>query len=139
MSDNNDFGAFLSGFIIGGLVGAAVALLMAPQAGEETRTLIRERGVEYRNLAIERAEAARQQAEEAALQARHRAEELAATARTRAEELANVTREKAVQLQERGQVVLDEQKERLTSAIEAGKKAAQRTTTPAAEPPAEEV
>ena len=33
MSDKNgDFGAFVSGFLIGGLVGAAVALLFAPQS-----------------------------------------------------------------------------------------------------------
>ena len=43
MSDNNEFGSFLSGFLVGGLVGAAVALLMAPQSGEETRTLIGEK------------------------------------------------------------------------------------------------
>ena len=42
MGDNNsDFGAFLAGFVIGGLVGAATALLLAPQSGEETRTIIR--------------------------------------------------------------------------------------------------
>ena len=36
MSDNNDeFGAFLVGFIVGGLSGAVVALLFAPQSGEE--------------------------------------------------------------------------------------------------------
>ena len=40
---DSDFGAFFSGFLIGGLVGAAVALLMAPQSGEETRTLIRDK------------------------------------------------------------------------------------------------
>ena len=38
MSDSdNEIGAFLTGFIIGGLVGAAVALITAPQSGEETR------------------------------------------------------------------------------------------------------
>jgi gas vesicle protein len=50
MSDRNgDFGAFVSGFVIGGLVGAAVALLMAPQSGEETRTLIRDKGIELKD------------------------------------------------------------------------------------------
>ena len=39
-NNDSDFGAFISGFLIGGLVGAAVALLMAPQSGEETRTMI---------------------------------------------------------------------------------------------------
>ena len=34
---DSDFGAFLAGFFVGGLIGAAVALLIAPQSGEETR------------------------------------------------------------------------------------------------------
>jgi gas vesicle protein len=41
MSDNsNDLGAFLAGFVIGGLVGAATALILTPQSGEETRSQI---------------------------------------------------------------------------------------------------
>lgn len=41
MSDNsNDLGAFLAGFVIGGLVGAATALILTPQSGQETRSLI---------------------------------------------------------------------------------------------------
>ncbi|MGH2607283.1 MAG: YtxH domain-containing protein, partial [Anaerolineales bacterium] len=50
MSDrDSDFGAFFSGFVIGGLVGAAVALLMAPQSGEETRHMIRDKGIELKD------------------------------------------------------------------------------------------
>jgi gas vesicle protein len=53
MSDRNEnesgFGAFLAGFIIGGLVGAAVALILAPQSGEDTRTQFSARGVEWRD------------------------------------------------------------------------------------------
>ena len=49
MSDNdNEIGAFLTGFIIGGLVGAAVALISAPQSGAEKRAQIRERSIEQR-------------------------------------------------------------------------------------------
>jgi gas vesicle protein len=47
MSDSSaDFGAFVAGFLIGGLVGAATALLLAPQSGEETRAAIRDRSIE---------------------------------------------------------------------------------------------
>ncbi len=57
MSNNNDresgFGAFLAGFIIGGLVGAAVAVVLAPQSGEETRSKLAERSVEWRNIVNE--------------------------------------------------------------------------------------
>ena len=57
MSKNNDresgFGAFLAGFIIGGLVGAAVALVLAPQSGEETRNQLAEQSAEWRNMVNE--------------------------------------------------------------------------------------
>ena len=36
----NDLGAFLAGFVIGGLVGAAAAIILAPQSGQETRAQI---------------------------------------------------------------------------------------------------
>ncbi len=42
MSENssNDLGAFLAGFVIGGLIGAATAIILAPQSGRETRAQI---------------------------------------------------------------------------------------------------
>lgn len=51
--DGSGFGWFLFGFLMGGLVGAAVALAFAPQSGEETRRLLREKGVELRGRAEE--------------------------------------------------------------------------------------
>ncbi len=105
MSDRNgDFGAFVSGFVIGGLVGAAAALLLAPQSGEETRTLIRDKGIELKD-----------QVEQSAAETRAKAEELAQEARMRAEDL-----------QKRGQVILDEQKTKIEKAVESGKKAAKK-------------
>ena len=34
---NSGFGSFLAGVLIGGLIGAAIGLLLAPQTGEELR------------------------------------------------------------------------------------------------------
>ena len=34
---NSGFGSFLAGVVIGGLIGAALGLLLAPQTGEELR------------------------------------------------------------------------------------------------------
>ncbi len=88
MSDNDsEFGAFLAGFVIGGLVGAAVALLTAPQSGEETRTLIHDRSIELKDKAVEKAEAARIKAEAAADEARARADEITQMAKERATSL----------------------------------------------------
>lgn len=65
--DNNNgqsFLAFLIGLLVGGLVGAAVALLYAPQSGEETRAVIREKSIELKEQAAEQAAALREQAQQ---------------------------------------------------------------------------
>ncbi len=87
-SDSDEFGSFLVGFIVGGLTGAVVSLLFAPQSGEETRALIRDKSIELRDMAADSAEEALARAEAAAAEARARADELAKIARQRAEDLA---------------------------------------------------
>lgn len=59
MSDRNGVGLFFIGFILGGLVGALAALLYAPQSGEETRVLIKDKSIELRDKAQQTAEQAR--------------------------------------------------------------------------------
>lgn len=55
MSDNGgEFGSFLAGFVIGGLVGAAAALVLAPQSGAETRSQLTGRGREFVDASEER-------------------------------------------------------------------------------------
>jgi len=89
MSDNNsDFGAFVSGFLIGGLVGAAVSLLFAPQSGEETRTLIYDKGIELKD----------------------QAEGVIDDTRVRAEDLAKEAKLMAEDLQKRGKGIIEDQK-----------------------------
>ncbi|MFM8322896.1 MAG: YtxH domain-containing protein [Chloroflexota bacterium] len=101
MSDNNDFGTFFAGLIVGGLVGAAVALLMAPQSGEETRTVIRDKSIELKDRAGEYGADARTRAEQAYEDARVRADTAMEDLRLRADDLARSAREKASQLQEK--------------------------------------
>jgi gas vesicle protein len=110
-SDSDEFGAFLVGFIVGGLTGAVVSLLFAPQSGEETRALIRDKSIELRDRASESAEEALSRAEAAAAEARARAEVLAKQARTRADEWAKEARSRADDLarevRTRGEGALD--------------------------------
>ncbi len=40
---------FLIGVVVGGLVGSTIALLLAPEAGEELRAQLRERGQNFFN------------------------------------------------------------------------------------------
>lgn len=75
MADRDDFGAFLIGFVVGGLTGAVVALLFAPQSGEETRAVIKEKSIELRDKAAEQAEAIASKAEKFAGEAKLRGKE----------------------------------------------------------------
>ena len=109
MSDRDEFGAFLVGFIVGGLSGAVVALLFAPQSGEETRALIKDKSIELRDKAQITAE-----------EAIARAEAAAADARARADDLAR-------QLRERGHTVVEDVRERGKTAMDAVRSKVKRT------------
>ena len=52
MSGRNVFGAFLLGLLAGGVT----ALLLTPQTGEETRTLLKDKSMELRDKAQHSAE-----------------------------------------------------------------------------------
>jgi len=84
MADNdNSIGAFLAGIFIGGLVGAAAALLLAPQSGEETREQIREKSIELRD-----------RAEVSLDEARTRVGQSAETVRVKVDELSQQVKQK---------------------------------------------
>jgi gas vesicle protein len=73
MEDKSYGAEFFAGFIVGGLVGAAVAMLFAPQSGEETRALIRDKGIEIQERSVEMSDEARRRAKEYEAQAREKA------------------------------------------------------------------
>jgi len=85
---------FFAGLVIGGLVGATMAILMAPQSGEETRAQIREKSYELKHTAEETLADARARADVIMADARQRAEHIMADARTRAEAIQAQAREK---------------------------------------------
>ena len=45
-NDRNDAAGYLGWFLLGGVLGAAAALLMTPKTGRETREILAERGNE---------------------------------------------------------------------------------------------
>ena len=112
MSDRDEFGAFLVGFIVGGLTGAVVSLLFAPQSGEETRALIKDKSIELRDKAGVTAEEAIARAEAAAAEARARADEL------------------AKELGERGKIALEDARAKSKEAIDRGKVAVESIRKP---------
>ena len=81
---------FALGLIIGGLIGAAVALLYAPMAGEDTRRRVGERlgdlAEEAKGKASGVAESARERATGALGTARERVGEVTTTLRERVED-----------------------------------------------------
>ncbi len=111
MSDRDNFGAFLVGFIVGGLTGAVAALLLAPQSGEETRKYIKDKSIELYDKASDTVEMTYQQAQQTADEAVKAAESFLATAKARAEEL-----------QKQGQVILEEQKSKIEAKVKKGGK-----------------
>lgn len=112
MSDRDDFGSFLIGFTVGGLAGAVIALLFAPQSGTETRTLIKEKAIELKDVAGVKIEDAYAKAEAAAIQAR-----------TSFDELAKATKERGSEVVKSTQVILEEQREKVSQVIAPKKKA----------------
>jgi len=98
------FSSLVYGFVIGGLIGATVALLSAPQSGAETRHMIREKSGELRDKAKETAD-----------QTREKASRAIENARGKVEDVARTTREKAAHAMDRGAQTLEEGSHRMES------------------------
>jgi gas vesicle protein len=96
MSDNNDFFTFFTGMVIGGLVGAAAALLLAPASGEETRAVIRDKSIELKDKAVEYGQDVQLRAEKTLEDTREQLEVVLEDLRDRTNELSQIlSREQA--------------------------------------------
>ena len=100
------------GFIVGGLAGAAVAFLYAPQSGEETRQILIENGEKMKENALESI----QEAQDVALGKLNEAQ-------IRAEKVSREARQIFGQLQEIGQTTLEKEKEILEEGMAQAKTA----------------
>ena len=100
----------LRALLIGGLAGAGTMLLLAPQSGKKTRAQIQQKSIELRDQATETME-------DAVVQTGVKARQIKTGV--------HKARRQAEALQQRGQVMLDEQREHLSAAVEAGKTAVQ--------------
>jgi gas vesicle protein len=106
MSDNNDLGAFLAGFVIGGLVGAATALILAPQSGEDMRFQIGSKSRELRDVGGERMQQYREMADSYTRDYRDKAGHIISDTRSRVQDTGG-------RVQEQARIVLDTGKERV--------------------------
>ena len=93
----------VTGLLVGGLIGAGVALLMAPRSGEETRAEIREKAMEYRD------------------RTKDVVNETVSQAKSKAGELKEGVLEKAEDLKRRGKQTAAQQLDHMAQAAETGK------------------
>ncbi len=97
----------VAGLLIGGLVGAGVMLLLAPQSGKQTRAQIQQKSTELRDQASEAVDDA------------------VAQVRVKTRQITAGIGNKAKELQHGGQEMVVEQMDRLSAALDNGKKAVQ--------------
>jgi gas vesicle protein len=105
MSESKNFGAFVMGFIVGSLSGAIVSLLLAPQTGEETRQIIKDRAIELKDKGQSTFEETKKKAEEAYKEAlskgAQKGEETLETVEEEAQEAKKKVRRTAEKLEEK--------------------------------------
>ena len=98
-TQKSKFGSFFTGLVLGGLTGAVVSLMYAPQSGEDTRVLIRDRSTELKDKALTTAEETKE----------------------RAEDVLEQTRTRAIEFGHRGQELIEEQRHRVEQVLESVK------------------
>jgi len=141
MSENgSDRDSFLKGLLIGGAVGAIVALLFAPKSGKEFRADIKRKSEEavegskrVYGEARDKAQQIISEAVDKAQELREEASRQLANARAKAESLLTTAEEKAVGLSDSARGVVDsakndlsKKKDKLATAIGAGLDAAKK-------------
>jgi gas vesicle protein len=96
---------FLAGVLLGGLAGAGTMLLLAPRSGKKTRAKLEKKGQKLSKQTAKTIEGSVNQV------------------RARANEVTTNLQDQVDGLQQHGQDVVDAQKERWASVVEAGKTA----------------
>jgi gas vesicle protein len=101
---NNMTKTLVAGLVIGGLIGAAVMLFMAPDSGKKTLRKLQKKTMKLRENTMDTVE-------DAMKQARHRAGKVSAGVRKQTNRIAD-----------RSHDLLDEQRSRVTDAVQEGRK-----------------
>ncbi len=99
--------SFLGGLLVGSLAGGTAMLLLAPQSGKRTRTKIIQKSIELHDQTNDTVK-------DALAQTHHKARQIKTSVKNQAEAV-----------QQRGQDIVDEQKERFSTLVEASNKAIQ--------------
>ncbi len=113
-------GGGLGSFLLGALVGAGVALLLAPQSGKETQEEIRARALQFRSAAGERVREAQKNLEGRLSAAREGVQARVETVREAVESGRQAAREARVELERK----LEASKAAYRAGVEAAREAA---------------
>lgn len=105
MNQLTEVSPVLKALLIGGLIGAGTMLFLAPQSGKRLRANIQKKTVELRDQTVDTVKDTVEQV------------------KSRGHQIKDGARDKAGNLQHQGVVVLIEQLDRISAAVEAGKKA----------------
>ena len=117
MSDNsNDLGAFLAGFVIGGLVGAATAIILAPQSGQDTRNQLANKSNELLQSGSARVQQVRETAGNYSQEYLDKAGSTLTSTRQQVKDVGG-------RVQEQARIVLDKGKEQASQLTNRGDKA----------------
>jgi gas vesicle protein len=122
MNEKRDF---VVGMLVGSAIGAAVALLYAPQAGDATRDLLKQKAGEAKDKAGELATTAKEKASTVASSIGSTVNEKAQTVRESAAGMVGQVKTTATDLVDKGRSLVETKKEQVVAAVEAGKQAYQ--------------
>ena len=95
----NQFGSFMAGLLIGGVSGAGAMLLLAPQSGKKMRAQIHKKSTNLRKQTVKAAEDALQRID------------------SEAHQITDNVHDQAESLGQRGQDVIDEQRDHLGQSL----------------------
>lgn len=101
-------GSFLLGAIVGGVIGAAAALFLAPKSGKEMRDDFSTQAAQLKEKGIEISTVAKDKATEFTSVAKDKATELSSVAKEKATEFSSVAKDKASEFTSAAKVKTDE-------------------------------
>ncbi len=125
MAEKDGGGGFLAGFVVGGLAGAAIAMLLTPRPGEETRTMLAEQSSQLRSRVAGMPYA--ESFEDMAGLAASQSDQLRGRGVSALEAQVAVVQDVVKIIQEQVRELLDEKRSRVQEAVEVGKQAAAKT------------
>jgi len=90
-------GSFLLGAVIGGVIGAAAALFLAPKTGKEMREDFSSQAIILKDKSFEMSSAAKEKASDFSSVAKDKASDFSSVAKDKATEISSVAKEKATE------------------------------------------